>query len=72
MAPKALPTIDDLLLLRGVGPGELAKIAGISAKALWSLRQGHIAKPRIATITRLAKALRVSRSLLLSILTQPK
>jgi predicted transcriptional regulator len=57
---KRRETLDDLLLNCGQGYTAFAKRAGIPPFTLRRLRSGDIATPRIATLTKLAKALDVS------------
>lgn len=52
-------TLDDLLYSVGLPLGVIEKRAKTSSRALLSLRKGEIRTPRIATITKLAKALGV-------------
>jgi predicted transcriptional regulator len=56
---KRRDTLDDLLLRNGDGITAFAKNAGIPAFTLLRLRRGDIEAPRIATLTKLAKALGV-------------
>lgn len=52
-------TLDDLILSAGTPLGVLAEKAGLDAKTLLALRTSPPAKPRVATLTKLAKALGV-------------
>jgi len=62
--------LDSLLLQRGLSLAELAKAAHLSPKALYNLRQGHVRKARISTVSRLAEALHVSPVTLFEVLLQ--
>lgn len=52
-------TLDDLIVARGLPLMQLAAAAGIDPKTLQGLREGRWETSRIATVTKLAKALRV-------------
>lgn len=53
-------TVDDLIYAAGIPFGALADKAGIDAKTLLSIRRGRWNNPRVATVAKLAKALRVT------------
>ncbi len=52
-------TLDDLLDAAGVPLTVLAKRAKMSARALLGLRNGEVARARVGTVSKLAKALKV-------------
>ena len=52
--------LDELIDKRGLPVTELATKAGVSARTLWAMRQGEDRTWRVATVAKLAKALRVS------------
>jgi len=53
-------SLDDLIDKRGLSLGELAKLSGLTEKALWKLRKGETIRARPTTVAALATALRVS------------
>lgn len=58
-AMRVSETLDDLLLAAGRPLQDIASEAGINNRTLWSLRNGLVVRPRVATLGRLAKALGV-------------
>lgn len=59
LVTKRRETLDDLLLRNGEAITAFAKRAGIPAFTMLRLRKGEIETPRIATLTRLAEALKL-------------
>jgi DNA-binding Xre family transcriptional regulator len=53
-------TLNDLIYRAGIPVTELAKRVGIGARNLLALRNGTVTTPRVGTVAKLAKALRVS------------
>lgn len=68
MSAEPLPTLDDLIANRGLPLGEIAELAGISARTFWLIRTGKLQAVRVQTNAGLAKALRVKPALLRKVL----
>jgi len=65
------PSLDDLIADRGLPLGEIARIAGVSARTFWLLRTGQLTTIRTTTNAGLAKALRVKPSFLRRVIGLP-
>lgn len=56
--PKA-ETLEDLIYMRGLSLGELAKACGFSERSLYSMRRGMTTRPRVNHVAALARVLGV-------------
>ena len=66
MTPDTLKRIEDLMTERGLNPTSLARLAGIGQTGVKAILDGRVRSTRIETIVKLAKALGVSVSWLVT------